>query len=79
MKKEKNKLIFFDSFNLGITGEEIDKVMINHKIEKNRRPVQDLNSSFCGFYCIAFVLYMYDKNMTLTKFMNMFKKKKIKN
>jgi hypothetical protein len=48
----------------------------------NERPIQDLESTACGYYCIAFIkvsYYMTDKNKALEYFNDLFTYKTKKN
>jgi len=44
--------------------------------------IQDFNSEACGYYCLAFIKFLYDKNdkeLAFKEFLKMFGKKTIEN
>jgi hypothetical protein len=60
-KLDENKLIYFDSLCSYILPLEIrDFILSQHHDEfiYNTIPIQDIESSYCGYYCIGFILYM---------------------
>lgn len=70
-----DKIIYFDSFGEKPTNKNILKFINTNK--KNRRilwnstKIQDDSSSFCGFYCLAFLLSVKRK-MPFNRFINLF-------
>jgi transposase-like protein len=47
--------IYFDSFGFLPAKDVEDKL---HKYEYNDKQIQNLNSSSCGYFCIAFILFL---------------------
>jgi len=48
----------------------------------NDKDIQDFNSEACGYYCLAFIKFLYDKNdkeLAFKEFLKMFGKKTIEN
>ena len=48
----------------------------------NNKDIQDFNSEACGYYCLAFIKFLYDKNdkeLAFKEFLKMFGKKTIEN
>lgn len=65
--------IWFDSFGYP-PPVEIEKLLKNY--DYNKIDIQNINSSACGYYCIAFIKFMYGKSnviKSLISFVNMFK------
>ena len=50
---------FFDAFGF-VPPLEIENKL--HKYDYNDRDIQDINSSSCGYYCIAFIKFMNGKS-----------------
>lgn len=66
-----NKYIYFDSFGI-IYPNEIKTFCKSHFIEYNKEDLQNLNSGWCGVYCIC-CLYYLNNNHTLKQYLEMFK------
>ena len=69
------KSYYFDSFGF-VPPEEIENIIIpyNH----NNKDIQDYDSDACGYYCIAFINFLNDKQnkeMAFNEFIHLFKKK----
>jgi hypothetical protein len=65
--------IFFDSFGF-LPPEDIDEVIKPYIY--NDEDVQDLDSSACGYFCIAFIKFLYnkqDKQEAYKGFLKLFK------
>jgi hypothetical protein len=56
---------YYDSFGFPAP-ENIEDIL--HKYEYNKKQIQDIDSTSCGFYCVAFIKFMYNKNDKLTAF-----------
>lgn len=56
--KQNDNIIYFDSYGLPAPQESI-KIMKPDKIYYNDKMIQHLNTSSCGYWCIAFLLFMY--------------------
>ena len=68
---EKN-LFYFDSFGKKPNDKNIIKFIKSQqrKIKKIifwDKPIQDVNSSYCGFYCIGFLMHKYYKILNFKK------------
>ena len=50
--------IYFDAF--GFKAPEIIEDLL-YKYEYNKKQIQDINSTSCGFYCVAFIKFLYMK------------------
>jgi hypothetical protein len=50
--------LYYDSFGFPAP-EEIEDLL--HKYEYNKKQIQDIKSTSCGFYCIAFIKFMINK------------------
>lgn len=70
--KDKNKSYYFDSYGF-YPDKEIEPYITPY--EYNKYQIQSLYSSSCGYFCIAFVLYMSLNNNNIYNFINMFSKK----
>ena len=77
----KNQLFYFDSF--GFLPPIWNKPLLHFLkpwLKKNQfhtvlsRPIQDLNSLFCGWYCAAFCLVIGNKLMSIKQFIQIFEK-----
>jgi hypothetical protein len=64
-----NKSIYFDSYGF-YPDKEIEKYLNSY--DYNDKQIQDLYSSSCGYYCIAFIIYMIHNNNNLKGFIDMF-------
>lgn len=72
-----NKIYYFDSYGLPPFSPEIKKFIKKNKIngrtfKYNSQLIQNKDSIFCGYYCIAFLM-SFDLNMTRTSFNKIFK------
>jgi hypothetical protein len=64
--------LWFDSFGFA-PPQEIENLLKTYDF--NNIDIQNINSSACGYYCIAFIKFMYGKNNPLkyfTTFVNLF-------
>ena len=73
-----NKIIYFDSF-----GNQLDNSSLKGYLKKYKKSIifsniqlQNLLSSHCGFFCIAFILCI-ENNITLDNFLKKFYRKKL--
>ena len=66
-----NKVIYFDSFGIEHTPEEIDKFIGNKKIKASIFRIQAYDSIMCGYFCIEFINYML-KGKKLLDYTNLF-------
>ena len=73
-----NKVIYFDSFGIEHTPEEIDKFIGNKKIKASIFRIQAYDSIMCGYFCIEFVNYML-KGKKLLDYTNLFSPNDFKN
>lgn len=73
--KGKNISYYFDSFGF-VCDKEIEKYIKPYKY--NKIQIQDINSSSCGYFCIAFIIFMKYNNNNINNFINMFNKDNIK-
>lgn len=62
------KSYYFDSFGFDSPNEIHDKIK---PYLYNQRDIQDINSSSCGYYCIAFIKMLYNKR-DKERFYNLF-------
>lgn len=70
---------YYDSFGF-IAPSEIEDLL--HKYEYNKKQIQDIKSTSCGFYCIAFIKFMInkqDKMKAFNTFCNLFRANTIDN
>ena len=58
--------LWYDSF--GFLAPEAIEDKINKSYYYNKRDIQNINSSSCGFYCIAFIKYIHHKKNKLEAF-----------
>jgi hypothetical protein len=71
--------IYFDSYGF-IAPRDVQKRITPYIF--NDKDIQDFNSSACGFYCIAFITFLYnktDKEQMYKTFLKLFKLETIKN
>jgi hypothetical protein len=54
---KKNEVLYFDSYGI-IYPNELKLASGSRKIYYNKKDLQSMNSSACGYYCIAFLLYV---------------------
>ena len=71
-----NKIIYFDSF-----GNQLNNSSLKRYLKKYKKPIilskiqiQNLLSSHCGFFCIAFILCI-ENGITLDNFLKSFYRK----
>ena len=50
---------YFDSFGF-VPPEEVDNIITPYIY--NNKDIQDYNSDACGWYCVAFIKFLHDKN-----------------
>ena len=67
----KNKVIYFDSFGVEHTPEEVKKFIGNKDIKTSMFRIQAYNSIMCGYFCILFIKFIF-KAKTLNDFTNLF-------
>ena len=67
---KKNEVIYFDSFGVEYTPEEVLNFVGNKTIKTNLFRIQDV-WLMCGYFCILFIEFML-KGKTLTDFTNLF-------
>ena len=82
--RDDNFVYYFDSFGVTHVPIEISKFIgENKEIIKNDMILQDLQSVMCGYYCIAFIDFVLDNDIsgldTVDKFCDMFTKDTVKN
>ena len=58
--------LYYDAF--GFLAPEAIEDKINKSYYYNKRDIQNINSSSCGFYCIAFIKYIHHKKNKLEAF-----------
>ena len=58
--------LYYDAF--GFLAPEAIEDKINKSYYYNKRDIQNINSSSCGFYCIAFIKYIQNKKNKLEAF-----------
>ena len=58
--------LYYDAF--GFISPQAIEDKINKSYYYNKRDIQNINSSSCGFYCIAFIKYLYFKKNKLEAF-----------
>ena len=66
-----NNVTYFDSFGVEHIPKEIIKFIENRNIKTNIFRIKAYDSIMCGYFCIAFIDFMFAKN-TLTEFTNFF-------
>jgi hypothetical protein len=59
----KKKATFFDSFGLHPRHYKLEKFLKNtsEKYDYNKIPIQSIFSSYCGYYCLLFLLFISRK------------------
>lgn len=73
------KSYYFDSFGF-VSPLEIEQQLKPYHY--NNKDIQDLDSKACGYYCIAFIKFLHDKEnkeMAFREFLNLFHNKTDKN
>jgi hypothetical protein len=71
--------IYFDSFGFAAP-MEVQQHLKNYSY--NDKQVQNIDSTACGYYCIAFIQYLHDKknkNKSFETFLNIFKTNQLYN
>lgn len=71
--------LYYDSFGFPAP-EEVEDLL--HKYEYNKKQIQDIKSNSCGFYCIAFIKFMINKQdilLAFNTFCNLFRSNTIDN
>ena len=68
---KKNEVVYFDSFGVEHTPEEIKKFIGNKNIKANVYCVQANNPIMCGYFCTGFIDCML-AGKTLIDYTNMF-------
>ena len=66
--------LYWDSFGFPAP-ENIEDLL--YKYEYNKKQIQDINSTSCGFYCVAFIKFLSnktDKRKAFETFCNLFGK-----
>ncbi len=58
--------LYYDAF--GFISPEAIEDKIKKSYYYNKRDIQNINSSSCGFYCIAFIKYIHHKKNKLEAF-----------
>ena len=72
-----NDVTYFDSFGVEHIPKEIIKFIINKNIKTNSFRIQAYDSIMCGYFCIAFIDFMF-KGKTLTEYTNLFSRNNFK-
>ena len=68
----KNNIVtYFDSFGVEHIPKEITKFIDNRNIKTNIFRIQVYDSIICGYFCIAFIDFMF-KGKSLTDYTNLF-------
>ena len=57
--------LYWDSFGFPAP-QNIDDML--YKYDYNKKQIQDIDSTSCGFYCIAFIKFLSDKSNKLSAF-----------
>lgn len=73
------KSYYFDSFGF-VPPYEVEEVI--NPYHYNNKDIQDYNSDACGWYCLAFIKFMNDKNnkeIAFKEFLKLFSKKTTEN
>ena len=68
---KKNEIVYFDSFGVEHTPEEIKNFIGNRNIKANVFRVQPNNSIMCDYFCIGFVDFIL-AGKTLIDYTNLF-------
>ena len=68
---KKSKIVYFDSFGVEHTPEEIEEFIRNKNIKANIFQIQGNNSVMCGYLCIGFIDFML-AGKKLTDFATLF-------
>ena len=68
---QNNNVTCFDSFGVEHIPKEIIKFIKNRNIKTNIFRIQAYDSIMCGYFCIAFIDFMF-KGKSLTDYTNLF-------
>ena len=68
---QNNNVAYFDSFGVEPIPKEIIKFIENRNIKTNIFRIQAYDSIMCGYFCIAFIDFMF-KGKSLTDYTNLF-------
>ncbi len=60
---ENGKCCYFDSFGVIYPKDVGDFLSVFKPIATNNRPIQDINSIKCGFFCLSFIKYFNNFNL----------------
>ena len=71
MYVKNNIVIYFDSFGVEHIPKEIKTFIKNRSIKTNIFMIQAYDSIMCGYFCIAFIDFMF-KGKSLTEYTNLF-------
>ena len=71
MHVKNNVVIYFDSFGVEHIPKEIETFIKNRNIKTNILRIQAYDSIMCGYFCIAFIDFMF-KGKSLTGYTNLF-------
>lgn len=74
-KNKFGKSYYFDSYGF-IADKEIEPYIKPYIY--NKKQIQDINSTSCGYYCIAFIVFMYFSDNKFDDFIKMFDKENYK-
>ena len=66
-----NDITYFDSFGVEHISKEIKAFIKNRNIKTNIFRIQAYDSIMCGYFCIAFIDFMF-KGKSLTDYTNLF-------
>ena len=76
---DKNQSFYYDSYGFNCP-QEIENIL--GKYDYNTFQIQNIDSSSCGFFVIAFIKFLYnkkDKEKAFNTFVNLFKKNTFQN
>ena len=68
---QNNNVTCFDSFGVEHIPKEIIKFIKNRNIKRNIFRIQAYDSIICGYFCIAFIDFMFE-GKSLTDYTNLF-------
>ena len=68
---QNNNVTYFDSFGAEHIPKEIKAIINNENIKTNIFSIQAYDSVMCGYFCIGFIDFMFERN-TLTEHTNLF-------
>ena len=71
MYVKNNDITYFDSFGVEHIPKEIIKFISRKNVIANIFRIQAYDSIMCGYFCIAFIDFIF-KGKTLTEFANLF-------